>query len=371
MNLALIIIIVIAVILAIFGGLNSALSWLLWVALIVGVIALIVFLFRVISGNRRTVDNRVDGPPRLPTLPPGARMPRPHLAAASVCLRRIGSVAAAMQPDRRRAGERRRRRRVELVSTASPVVERERLGAEVRDDLPPARAAEPQHVVAAGVDPLELLGRLQLVPQGERPPVERQHRVGIVAPAPRRRARRTTPAAAGARRPSPKPNESPVRVHGSGTRHPSRPTSTPGLRKNVGSWRSASSSLGDLVQAELLALVEVGRPGQPEHEERRRARAARARARGRAPGCVPPREQPLVAVLARRTARRRRAPGAAGRSASRAARRRGSTAPTSSTSRTRAASSRLSVTMCRNCAASKSASSRSKLNAWPRPSALA
>lgn len=39
---------------AIFGGLNSALSWLLWVALIVGVIALIVFLFRVISGSRRT-----------------------------------------------------------------------------------------------------------------------------------------------------------------------------------------------------------------------------------------------------------------------------------------------------------------------------
>jgi uncharacterized protein (DUF983 family) len=52
MNLALIIIIVIAIILAIFGGLNSALSWLLWVAIIVGVIALIVFLFRVISGNR-------------------------------------------------------------------------------------------------------------------------------------------------------------------------------------------------------------------------------------------------------------------------------------------------------------------------------
>ena len=52
MNLALIIIIVIAVVLAIFGGLNSALSWLLWVALIVGAIALIVFLFRVISGNR-------------------------------------------------------------------------------------------------------------------------------------------------------------------------------------------------------------------------------------------------------------------------------------------------------------------------------
>ena len=41
-------------VLAIVGGLNSALSWLLWVALIVGVIALIAFLFRVISGSRNT-----------------------------------------------------------------------------------------------------------------------------------------------------------------------------------------------------------------------------------------------------------------------------------------------------------------------------
>ena len=35
--------------------------------------------------------------------------------------------------------------------------------------------------------------------------------------------------------------------------------------------------LGDLVQPELLALVQVGRAGQSEHEERRRARAPRAR----------------------------------------------------------------------------------------------
>ena len=69
MNLALIIIIVIAVILAIFGGLNSALSWLLWVALIVGVIALIVFLFRVISGNRRTV---IVAAPQADDAPPGS-----------------------------------------------------------------------------------------------------------------------------------------------------------------------------------------------------------------------------------------------------------------------------------------------------------
>ena len=54
MNLALIIIIVIAVILAIVGGLNSAFQWLLWVAIIIGVIALIVFLFRLISGRNST-----------------------------------------------------------------------------------------------------------------------------------------------------------------------------------------------------------------------------------------------------------------------------------------------------------------------------
>lgn len=53
MNIALLIIIVVAIVLAITGSLNAAFSWLLWVALIVGVIALIAFLFRVISGNRR------------------------------------------------------------------------------------------------------------------------------------------------------------------------------------------------------------------------------------------------------------------------------------------------------------------------------
>lgn len=53
MNIALVIVIVIAIILAIFGGLNAAFNWLLWVALIVGVIALIMFLFRVISGRNR------------------------------------------------------------------------------------------------------------------------------------------------------------------------------------------------------------------------------------------------------------------------------------------------------------------------------
>ena len=51
MNIALAIIIVIAIIVAIFSGLNAALHWLLWVALIIGAIALIAFLIRVIGGR--------------------------------------------------------------------------------------------------------------------------------------------------------------------------------------------------------------------------------------------------------------------------------------------------------------------------------
>lgn len=53
MNTALIVIIVVAIVLAIVGGLNAAFNWLLWVALIVGVIALIAFLMRVIGGRNR------------------------------------------------------------------------------------------------------------------------------------------------------------------------------------------------------------------------------------------------------------------------------------------------------------------------------
>ncbi|NNH03475.1 hypothetical protein [Microbacterium ulmi] len=54
MNIALIVIIVIAIVVAIVSGLNAALGWLLWVALIVGVLALIAFLFRVLSGRNST-----------------------------------------------------------------------------------------------------------------------------------------------------------------------------------------------------------------------------------------------------------------------------------------------------------------------------
>lgn len=52
MNIALLIVIVVAIVLAIVGGLNTAVSWLLWVAIIVGLLALIAFLFRVLSGRK-------------------------------------------------------------------------------------------------------------------------------------------------------------------------------------------------------------------------------------------------------------------------------------------------------------------------------
>lgn len=53
MNIALLIIIVVAIVVAIVSGMNAALNWLLWVALVVGVIALIAFLLRVLTGNKR------------------------------------------------------------------------------------------------------------------------------------------------------------------------------------------------------------------------------------------------------------------------------------------------------------------------------
>jgi uncharacterized Tic20 family protein len=52
MNIALLIVVIVAIVLAIVGGLNAALNWLLWVAIIVGLLALIAFLFRVLSGRR-------------------------------------------------------------------------------------------------------------------------------------------------------------------------------------------------------------------------------------------------------------------------------------------------------------------------------
>ena len=52
MNIVAIVVIVIAIILAITGGLVQALNWLLWVALVLGAIAIIMFLIRAISGRK-------------------------------------------------------------------------------------------------------------------------------------------------------------------------------------------------------------------------------------------------------------------------------------------------------------------------------
>ncbi|QJU54680.1 hypothetical protein SCB71_16385 [Herbiconiux sp. KACC 21604] len=53
MNILLIIIAVIAIVLLFTGGFVSSLNFLLWVGLILLVFAVIVFLVRMISGNRR------------------------------------------------------------------------------------------------------------------------------------------------------------------------------------------------------------------------------------------------------------------------------------------------------------------------------
>ena len=53
MNIALLIIIVVAIVIAITSGLGASAQWLLWVAVVVGLIALIVFLFRVIRGGAK------------------------------------------------------------------------------------------------------------------------------------------------------------------------------------------------------------------------------------------------------------------------------------------------------------------------------
>jgi Flp pilus assembly protein TadB len=53
MNLAALIIIIIAVVLAITGGIWSAANWLIWVAIVLAVIALIMFLLRLITGRSK------------------------------------------------------------------------------------------------------------------------------------------------------------------------------------------------------------------------------------------------------------------------------------------------------------------------------
>lgn len=52
MNLLLIVVVIVAVVLLITGGLVGTLKFLLWVGLVLAIIAVIMFLLRVISGRK-------------------------------------------------------------------------------------------------------------------------------------------------------------------------------------------------------------------------------------------------------------------------------------------------------------------------------
>ena len=236
-------------------------------------------------------------------------------------------------------------------------------GPEVGHALPAAGPAEVQHLpVRAGSTHSSVSAACSLRRSRAPAGIELRVEAGVVAPAPARDADRTRRAAAGAQPPAPKPKDGPSAVQGSGTRHPSRPFSAPLGPPERRVLRRSPGRSRDLVQAELLALVEVGRPGQRQHQQ------------GRGPGPAQPEiaiELGVGAVAeqpgAGRPAGASRRSWAAARSGWRAGRRRGWTAPRSRTLPTRCAAARLSVMTRRNSPASQSASSRSKLKAWPEP----
>ena len=94
----------------------------------------------------------------------------------------------------------------------------------------------------------------------------------------------------------PNPNGGSSPDQGRGTRQPSRPVAPP-VRTKVGVLAQLVGEVEDLLQAELLALVDVGAAGQGQHEQRGRAGAARsplcaAAVAGDVPGHVVVRQHP-------------------------------------------------------------------------------
>ena len=163
------------------------------------------------------------------------------------------------------------------------VGQRDRPGAAV-DHHGQRPAAQHQHVVGAR-DDLDVVGerRRVLAARGQRAAVERQRRALGRRAAPRPSAPSTRPAAGStaARRPARSRTAARCRAHGIGTRQPSRPTSP--VRNQTGSCRSLRRDV-DLLEAELLALVEVRRAGQREHRQRGGAGAGQPDARPRRTG---------------------------------------------------------------------------------------
>lgn len=96
-----------------------------------------------------------------------------------------------------------------------------------------------QHVLGFGVEPVESFLGLQFAAQSDRAPIEREHGgrdvvlsldgLGCVPVGLRQMRQRV-----------PEPREVPAVLQGSGTRQPSRPISTLGLRKKEGSWWASS-----------------------------------------------------------------------------------------------------------------------------------
>ena len=114
-------------------------------------------------------------------------------------------------------------------------------------------------------------------------------------PAPRRRARRTTPAAAGARRPTPKPNDVPVRLPGQ--RHAA---SVAARRRRRGCGRR-SDPAARRRRARPPRAGRAPRPGRGRPSRAARARRASPRARGacRARGRAPASRRPTAATRCR------------------------------------------------------------------------
>ena len=127
-------------------------------------------------------------------------------------------------------------------------------------------------------------------------------------PAPRPTRAEALAAAAATRRPRRSRTTGRCVVHGSGTRQPSRPLRACPVLLPDRVLEHLDGQVGDLGQPQLLALVEVRRTGQRQHQQRRGAGPAQAR-RAVGGGCAAVGQQPGVGVGARRAARAGRRAG--------------------------------------------------------------
>ena len=236
-------------------------------------------------------------------------------------------------------------------STSAPVGEHHRSRAEVGDDEH-RPVGERDDVVAVARRPTP--GRPS---RGRRPGAARAPTGRSRTSTRRRRAARrarTTPsapaAAARSRRSARSRTRARSAAHGSGTRQPSRPRSAPARAEERRVLAQVVVERGVVGQPELLALVQVGRAGQAEHEQRR--------------GTGPAQAERLVGLLvAVRRCRWGASPARPARAGTRAGRRRGWTAPRWSARRRRRRSRTTPRSPRRSAGASQCVARNAKLNA--------